>query len=75
MTETEEKTATATAASSPVATSSPVGDAGARRMRWYVLRVASNKEEQVRDTLLREVKIEALEDRIGRILVPTLKER
>jgi len=44
-------------------------------MQWYVLRVASNKEEQVRQTLERKVKIEGLEDRIGRILVPTLKER
>jgi transcription termination/antitermination protein NusG len=44
-------------------------------MKWYVLRVASNKEEQVRDALERKVKIEALEDRIGRILVPTLKEK
>ena len=38
---------------------------------WYVLRVASNKEEQVRETLQRKVKIEGLEQRIGRILVPT----
>ncbi len=38
---------------------------------WYVLRVASNKEEQVRDALERKVKIEGLEDKIGRILVPT----
>jgi transcriptional antiterminator NusG len=44
-------------------------------MKWYVLRVASNKEEQVREALERKVKIEALEDRIGRILVPTLKEK
>jgi transcriptional antiterminator NusG len=44
-------------------------------MKWYVLRVASNKEEQVRDTLERKVKIEGLEHRIGRILVPTLKEK
>ena len=44
-------------------------------MKWYVLRVASNKEEQVRETLLRKVKIEALEDRVGRVLVPTLKEK
>jgi transcriptional antiterminator NusG len=44
-------------------------------MNWYVLRVASNKEEQVRDTLVRKVKIEGLEDRVGRILVPTLKEK
>ena len=44
-------------------------------MHWYVLRVASNKEEQVRDTLTRKVAIEGLQERIGRILVPTLKER
>ena len=40
-------------------------------MQWFVLRVASNKEDQVRDALERKVKIEALEARIGRILVPT----
>lgn len=39
--------------------------------QWYVLRVASNKEEQVRDALDRKVKIEGLDDKIGRILVPT----
>lgn len=44
-------------------------------MLWYVLRVASNKEDRVRDGLERKVKIEGLEDRVGRILVPTLKER
>jgi transcriptional antiterminator NusG len=44
-------------------------------MRWYVLRVASNREEQVRDALTRKVKIEHLEDRIGRILVPTQREK
>ncbi len=44
-------------------------------MGWYVLRVASNREEQVRDALERKVRIEQLEDRIGRILVPTQKEK
>jgi len=44
-------------------------------MQWYVLRVASNREEQVRGALERKVKIEGLEDRIGRFLVPTLKEK
>ena len=39
--------------------------------QWYVLRVASNKEDQVRDALVRKVKIEGLDDQIGRILVPT----
>ena len=38
--------------------------------QWYVLRVASNKEEQVRQALERKVKIEGLEDKIGRVLVP-----
>ena len=37
---------------------------------WYVLRVASNKEEQVREALDRKVKIEGLQEKIGRILVP-----
>lgn len=44
-------------------------------MKWYVLRVASNKEEQVRKALLRKVTIEGLEQKINRILVPTLKEK
>jgi transcriptional antiterminator NusG len=38
--------------------------------QWYVLRVASNKEEQVREALDRKVKIEGLQEKIGRILVP-----
>lgn len=39
--------------------------------QWFVLRVASNREDQVRDALERKVKIENLGDIIGRILVPT----
>lgn len=60
----------------PTSSPPPVADSiAAPGMAWYVLRVASNKEEQVRDTLTRKVKIEGLEGRIGRILVPTLKEK
>ena len=59
---------------SPVAPSTDSSTA-APGMKWYVLRVASNKEEQVRDTLTRKVKIEGLEPSIARILVPTLKEK
>lgn len=44
-------------------------------MHWYVLRVASNKEGQVQTALERKVKIEQLEERIGRILVPMQKEK
>jgi len=39
-------------------------------MQWYVLRVAANKEEQVRDALLHKVKQEELTDIIRRIEVP-----
>ncbi|MDD5351107.1 MAG: transcription termination/antitermination protein NusG [Chthoniobacteraceae bacterium] len=44
-------------------------------MQFFVLRVASNKEDQVREKLLRKVKIEALSDRVGKILVPTERVR
>jgi transcription termination/antitermination protein NusG len=49
--------------------------AGVRPMQWYVLRVASNREEQVCEALTRKVKIEHLEERVGRILVPTQREK
>lgn len=44
-------------------------------MKWYVLKVASNREDHVRDALERKVKIEHLDTHIGRILVPTQKEK
>jgi transcription termination/antitermination protein NusG len=42
---------------------------------WFVLRVASNREDSVRDALERKVKIENLNDLIGRILVPTERRK
>lgn len=44
-------------------------------MNWFVLRVASNKEDSVRQTLLRKIKIEGYEHLVKRILVPTEKEK
>jgi transcriptional antiterminator NusG len=44
-------------------------------MQFFVLRVASNKEDQVREKLARKVKIEGLETHVGRILVPTERVR
>lgn len=44
-------------------------------MNWFVLRVASNKEDSVRRTLLRKIKIEGFEDLVNRILVPTEKTK
>lgn len=40
-------------------------------MQWYVLRVAANKEMQVRDALLRRVQEAGLGHIIGRVEVPT----
>jgi len=39
-------------------------------MQWYVLRVAANKEEQVKQALTQKVERENLGDIIGRIEVP-----
>lgn len=44
-------------------------------MNWFVLRVASNKEDSVRETLLRKIKIEGFTQLVNRILVPTEKEK
>ncbi len=42
-------------------------------MRWYVLRVAANREELVRDALAQKVELEHLGDVVGRIEVPVEK--
>jgi len=39
-------------------------------MQWYVLRVAANREEQVKDALLQKVQRGNLGDIIGRVEVP-----
>jgi transcriptional antiterminator NusG len=86
---TKDATTTATdagapAAAAPAATTEdedrpfdPAVDLPAYRsgMDWFVLRVASNKESYVRETLLRKVQIEGLEERVGRIMVPTEKTK
>jgi hypothetical protein len=41
----------------------------------FVLRVASNRENHVRDTLLRKIEIEGLKHLVDRILVPTEKTK
>ena len=44
-------------------------------MRFFTLRVASNKEDRVREALQRKVKIEGLEAHVGRIVVPSERVR
>lgn len=81
----EENITTQTNAEPPAAVAAPVPPPPALKpgaqeptragMKWYVLRVASNKEEQVREALERKVRIESLDARVGRVLVPTAKEK
>jgi transcriptional antiterminator NusG len=44
-------------------------------MRFFTLRVASNKEDRVREALQRKVKIEGLDTVVGRIVVPSERVR
>jgi transcriptional antiterminator NusG len=67
--------ADAAPSSAPAPAVPPKPSASKRPMSWYVLRVASNREDQVCDALTRKVKVEHLDDRIGRILVPTQREK
>ena len=42
-------------------------------MRWFVLKVQSNRERSIRDTILRRIRKEAMEDQFGQIFIPTEK--
>lgn len=42
-------------------------------MHWYVLKVQSNRENSIRDAIVRRIKIEGLEQFVGDIVVPTEK--
>ena len=53
------------------ASSTPAGNEN--QMLWYVLKVQSNREKSIRDTLLRRIRQEALEESFGEIVIPTEK--
>lgn len=40
---------------------------------WYVLKVQSNRERTIRESLLRSIKREGLEDLFGEVIIPTEK--
>lgn len=42
-------------------------------LQWFVLKVQSNRERSIRDTLLRRIKREGLETHFGEIVIPTEK--
>lgn len=42
-------------------------------LQWYVLKVQSNRERSIRDSLLRRIKREGLDEFFGEIVIPTEK--
>lgn len=47
---------------------SPSGD-----MLWYVLKVQTNRERTIRDSLLKKIRLEGLEECFGEIVIPSEK--
>ena len=64
--------ATDTEAVQPISSEEPRTQEG---MNWFVLRVASNKEDFVRNALEKKVQIEGVQHLVGRIMVPTEKTK
>ena len=57
----------------PIVLESPVVPALAPGKQWYVLKVQSNREDSIRDSILRRVKIAGLDAFVGEVFVPTEK--
>jgi transcriptional antiterminator NusG len=55
------------------ATTTEAPASGEGQMHWYVLKVQSNRERSIRDSLLRRIRQEGLEDKFGEIMIPTEK--
>lgn len=49
------------------------GDADHSRMEWFVLKVQSNREKTIRNSLLRRIKREGVEQLFGEVIIPTEK--
>ncbi len=59
----------------PAAEPAPVAptDPKSENMNWYILKVQSNREESIREGLLRRVAIQGLDRFFGEVIVPTEK--
>jgi transcriptional antiterminator NusG len=54
-------------------TEKSVGNSSADEMRWYVLKVQTNRERTIRDALLKKIRLEELESFFGEIVIPSEK--
>ena len=57
----------------PPAAATPVEEPKSENMNWYILKVQSNREESIREGLLRRVAIAGLDRFFGEVIVPTEK--
>jgi transcriptional antiterminator NusG len=65
---------TATQSSEPAPETAEAGaseEPRGQHKEWYILKVQSNREDSIRDGLLRRVKIHGLDDYFGEVIVPT----
>ena len=46
---------------------------GDPQQQWYVLKVQTNREKSIRESLLRRIKLEGLEEFFGEVIIPTEK--
>jgi transcriptional antiterminator NusG len=51
----------------------PSSESSLGGLRWYVLKVQNGREEAVKEALERRVRIEGLDDVVGRVIVPAEK--
>jgi transcription termination/antitermination protein NusG len=57
----------------PDSAGAPGADQPHPEMRWYVLKVQSNREKSIRESLLKRIRLEGLEPLFGEIIIPTEK--
>lgn len=43
------------------------------KMQWFVLKVQSNREKSIRDSIVRRIRMEGMEEEFGQIYIPTEK--
>lgn len=60
-------------AEAPAAQDGSPDGTGEPAFRWYVLKVQSNREKSIRDSLLKRIKMEGLEQHFGEVVIPTEK--
>jgi len=54
----------------PVAFSSTEEEQPAGAKQWYILKVQSNREDSIRDTLIRRIRMQGLDRHFGEVIVP-----